>query len=422
MDQGEKDMTDVTQMQLTTLVCSFHEAFWMVWWMKQNHAVRLRGSREWLGSLLTGARGGLFLTLVYGIAWYGMRETLSCLPAILFFAISFSLLWESEEKESVLYAAGYLLGLEVTLWFAGRLPQHGLLTGQLVWLGVNLLGNLMLKFVKLREYKLQLLEILGTMGAAFFLTLFFSNFFWDMLRGERIKEYFYLACLTTVLSVAYIYGQKMRMREQLEYLDVQNGLLEQSYRRSYDFYAENAKLYHDMHHHLRAVEQMITRGEDAEALEYIASVQEPVRTAAVPVRTGVELVDTVLYEATEQAETKKIDLQIDAFLFSGMKRLQKKDICALFANLTENALEAAKSRIRIVTRTVPGMLLLEIRNDYREKPEISEGHLQTKKTDSTRHGWGLRIVEQIVRKYEGQIDYEIVEETEEFRVRVWLNL
>lgn len=97
-----------------------------------------------------------------------------------------------------------------------------------------------------------------------------------------MKEYFYFSCLTTVLAAAYFYAQKTRMREQLEYLDLQNGILEQGYRKAYDFYAENAKLYHDMHHHLRAVEQMVTRGEDAEALKYIAGVQEPVRTAAVP--------------------------------------------------------------------------------------------------------------------------------------------
>ena len=142
----------------------------------------------------------------------------------------------------------------------------------------------------------------------------------------------------------------------------------------------------------------------------------------MPVRTGVELVDTVLYEAQEQAKEKNIDLQIHAYVFSGIGRIQKKDLCALFANLTENALEAAKSRICLTTRTVPGMLLLEIENDYREKPELSEGHLQTKKADSTRHGWGLRIVEQIVKKYEGQINYEIAEETGGFQVRVWLNL
>lgn len=212
------------------------------------------------------------------------------------------------------------------------------------------------------------------------------------------------------------------MQEKMEYLDLQNGILEQGYRKAHDFYAENAKLYHDMHHHLRAVEQMVAKGEDAEALAYITEVQEPVRTAAVPVRTGAELVDTVLYEAEEQAKAKGIAFRINAFTFSGIEGIQRKDLCALFANLTENALEAAKSRIRLTTRTVPGMLLLEIENDYREKPELSEGHFQSKKVDCAKHGWGLRIVEQIVKKYEGQINYEIVEETGDFRIRVWLNL
>ena len=212
------------------------------------------------------------------------------------------------------------------------------------------------------------------------------------------------------------------MQEQMEYLDRQNGLLEQGCRKAHDFYAENAKLYHDMHHHLRAVEQMISRGEDTEALAYIAEVQEPVRAVTVPVLTGVELVDTVLYEAGEQAKAKQIRLEMQAAIFSGIDRIQKKDLCALFANLTDNALEAAESRIRLTTRTVPGMLLLEIENDYREKPELSEGHFQTGKEDRAKHGWGLRIVEQIVRKYEGQISYETLEETGDFRVRVWLNL
>ena len=416
-------MTDVTQLGMwVTLLRSFHKAFWLVWWMEQNYAP---GDLQNIGrgkEFLTGRGRRFLLTLGYGILWYGMQEQLSCVPALLFFTISFCLLWKCEERESFLYVAGYLFGLEVTLWFAGRLPHYGLLIGQAAWLSGNLIAGRLHRSRRIQEYGRQLRSVSGTMGAVFFLTLFVSDFLWDMLQGERVKDYFYLACLTTALVAAYFYAQKTRMQEQMEYLDLQNGLLEQGYRKAHDFYAENAKLYHDMHHHLRAVEQMVARGEDAEALAYIADVQEPIRTAAVPIYTGMELVDTVLYEAKEQAEAEDIDLQIEASLFSGIDRLQKKDLCALYANLTENALEAAKSRIHIATRTVPGMLLFEIRNDFREKPEISEGHLRTKKQDSTKHGWGLRIVERIVRKYEGQIDYEIVEETEEFRVRVWLNL
>ena len=416
-------MTGVTQMGTgAALLCSFHEAFWLVWWMERKFTPRDLKNIGQGKEILMGRSRLLLLTLGYGILWYGMRELLSCVPALLFFTISFCLLWECEGKESFLYAAGYLFGLEVTLWFAGRLPRYGILIGQAVWLGGNLIAGRLHRLRRIQEYRRQLQSVSGTMGAAFFLTLFFSDFLWDMLQGERVKDYFYLACLTTVLIAAYFYAQKTRMQEQMAYLDLQNGLLEQGYRKAHDFYAENAKLYHDMHHHLRAVEQMVANGEDAEALAYIADVQEPVRTAAVPVRTGAELVDTVLYEAQKQAKAKGIDLQIHAYVFSGIDRIQKKDLCALFANLTENALEAAKSRIRLTTRTVPGMLLLEIENDYSGKPEFSEGHFRTKKADSAKHGWGLRIVEQIVKKYEGQISYEAVEETGDFRVRVLLNL
>lgn len=416
-------MTDVTQMQtLLTMLCSFHEAFWLVWWMEQHHKPRELQNSGRVKPLLAGRSRWLLLTLGYGILWLGMWELLSCVPALLFFTISFCLLWECEGQESFLYAASYLFGLEVILWFAGRLPHHGMFIGQAVWLGVNLTAGWLRRSRSVREYRRQLLTVPGTMGAVFFLTVFISDFLWDMLQGERVKDYFYLACLTTALFAAYFYAQKARLQEKMEYLDLQNGLLEQGYLKAHNFYAENAKLYHDMHHHLRAVEQMVAKGEDAEALAYIAEVQEPIRTAAVPVRTGEELVDTVLYEAEEQAKAKGMDFRINTFVFSGIGGIQKKDLCALFANLTENALEAAKSRIRLTTRTVPGMLLLEIENDYREKPELSEGHFQSKKVDCAKHGWGLRIVEQIVKKYEGQINYEIMEETEDFRIRVWLNL
>lgn len=83
------------------------------------------------------------------------------------FTVSFGLLWECEEKECFLYAAGYLLGLEVTLWFAGRLPAYGVLIGQAAWFGVNLMGNLVLQSDTVRKYRKQFPVIQGTMGAAF---------------------------------------------------------------------------------------------------------------------------------------------------------------------------------------------------------------------------------------------------------------
>ena len=84
-------MTDVTQMQMITFLCSFHEAFWMVWWMERDHAHGLYGSDGRENKLLMGNKRVLCLTLGYGFLWYGMREMLSCLPALLLFTVSFGL-------------------------------------------------------------------------------------------------------------------------------------------------------------------------------------------------------------------------------------------------------------------------------------------------------------------------------------------
>ena len=43
-----------------------------------------------------------------------------------------------------------------------------------------------------------------------------------------------------------------------------------------------------------------------EALAYIESVQEPLQCKMIPVHTGVDIVDTVIYEAKEKAEQRNI--------------------------------------------------------------------------------------------------------------------
>ena len=44
-------------------------------------------------------------------------------------------------------------------------------------------------------------------------------------------------------------------------LDTQYDLIESQYVRAQNFYAENAKLYHDIKHHLRALERLLQNGD-----------------------------------------------------------------------------------------------------------------------------------------------------------------
>ena len=98
---------------------------------------------------------------------------------------------------------------------------------------------------------------------------------------------------------------------QISVLDTQYDLIESQYVRAQNFYTENAKLYHDIKHHLRALERLLQHGDQREALAYIESVQEPLQCKMIPVHTGVDIVDTVICEAKEKAEQRNILLLVE---------------------------------------------------------------------------------------------------------------
>lgn len=119
-----------------------------------------------------------------------------------------------------------------------------------------------------------------------------------------------------------------------------------------------------------------------------------------------------------RAERKGIVLELKIQPLPGDTAIEKKDLCALFANLLDNAVEAARGRIMLSVRKVHGMLVIVAENDYTGEPVMEENRFVTSKEDRERHGWGTRIVEEIVKKYDGSIGYEV---GELFRVELMLN-
>lgn len=195
---------------------------------------------------------------------------------------------------------------------------------------------------------------------------------------------------------------------QISVLDTQYDLIESQYVRAQNFYAENAKLYHDIKHHLRALERLLQNGDQREALAYIESVQEPLQCKMIPVHTGVDIVDTVIYEAKEKAEQRNILLQVETPILPSGLKLEDREFCVLCANLLNNALEAAKEQIRLNIAVTAGFLVIEMKNDYKEKPLVKNNHfVSEREQDSLEHGWGMKIIEQIVEKYHGELTIRV---------------
>ena len=92
---------------------------------------------------------------------------------------------------------------------------------------------------------------------------------------------------------------------------------------------------------------------------------------------------------------------------SGLK-LEDREFCVLCANLLNNALEAAKEQIRLNIAVTAGFLVIEMKNDYKEKPLVKNNHfVSEREQDSLAHGWGMKIIEQIVEKYHGELTIRV---------------
>lgn len=234
-----------------------------------------------------------------------------------------------------------------------------------------------------------------------------------------IIGYLFIGILAGVLGLWYYQSQMGKLSERNRMLDYQNTVLEQKYEELNEFYTSNAKTYHDLKHHLYAVHTMLEMSREDEAKAYIESLTTPIQSMPFQSWTGVDLIDTILTDKIHAAGKKNVKMTVDAQILAPLSRIEKKDICSVFANILDNAVEAAESEISVAIKSVHEMMLFQVENDFKVAPVRKDGRFQTVKADKRLHGWGLINVEMIVKKYSGSIDFKV--EKKRFKVRILMN-
>ena len=385
-------------MQMIKILWSIHNSAWLLIWMDM-----LFDRRKYIDSdkkfILT-----IFLS---GMLWYGLQKYLSWIPLLLLLTILGYLLWNGSVEKVASLVVSYVFIWTVLLGLVEHFLTNAEFCAQAGWL---ILNSILISAIRHKGIgkTFTALNLLKTFGIAFFSTAFLCDFFMDMIYGNAIQNYVFLSCLVSLLLMVCFCFRQSQLKMQISVLDTQYDLIESQYVRAQNFYAENAKLYHDIKHHLRALERLLQNGDQREALAYIESVQEPLQCKMIPVHTGVDIVDTVIYEAKEKAEQRNILLQVETPILPSELKIEDRELCVLCANLLDNALKAAKEQIRLNIAITAGFLVIEMKNDYKEKPLVKNNHfVSEREQDSLAHGWGMKIIEQIVGKYQGELSIRV---------------
>lgn len=384
--------------QMIKILWSIHNSAWLLIWMDM-----LFDRRKYIDS------DKKFIVTIFlsGMLWYGLQKYLSWIPLLLLLTILGYLLWNGSVEKVASLVVSYVFIWTVLLGLVEHFWTNAEFCAQAGWM---ILNGILISAIRHKGIgkTFTALNLLKTFGIAFFSTAFLCDFFMDMIYGNAIQNYVFLSCLVSLLLMVYFYFRQSQLKMQISVLDTQYDLIESQYVRAQNFYAENAKLYHDIKHHLRALERLLQHGDQREALSYIESVQEPLQCKMIPVHTGVDIVDTVIYEAKEKAEQRNILLVVETPILPSGLKLEDREFCVLFANLLNNALEAAKEQIRLNIAITAGFLVIEMQNDYKEKPVVKNNHfVSEREQDSLAHGWGMKIIEQIVEKYQGELSIRV---------------
>ncbi len=174
-------------------------------------------------------------------------------------------------------------------------------------------------------------------------------------------------------------------------------------------YRQSERLRHDMKNHIIAL-SALSRNKEWEKIDDYLKNMEGIVLDAIGDITGNKAVDALLYQKRKQAEEENIKWECDVQM-PKERCINEFDLCVLFGNILDNALEACGRMqrgecrfINIHAKTVKKCFLLEVKNSM----DISENHVNgfAKKRDSQEHGIGLLNVGDVVRGYNGVLNIE----------------
>lgn len=199
----------------------------------------------------------------------------------------------------------------------------------------------------------------------------------------------------------------MELNLKMQQIDMENKFTENIT----DTITELRNLRHDVNNNLSIIRGLLSIEEYTEAENYLESIMKDLNVANNYVFTENKLLDVLINTKINRAQT--LGIPLDAKLFVKTFPMTDKDMCALIANILDNAIEGAKTsenaHIHFSIEKKNNNLRIICDNTYSVKPIIKKGKFVSTKSDKKYHGIGTQIITSIVEKYKGKIDFVIDE-------------
>lgn len=212
------------------------------------------------------------------------------------------------------------------------------------------------------------------------------------------------------LLIEAIYTDKIRVNV----VELERLLAQES--RYYSMAQNNIELInikcHDLKHQIALFEKMNDKSvfkNEINELKNAVSIYDSIA------KTNNQALDCVLTEKMLFCKENNITF---TYIADGnlLNKMTYTDVCALFGNALDNAIESVMKTEDYSKRIVgmkiferAGLVNIHFENYCAILPKLHQGSLITSKQDSKNHGFGMISIKYIVQKYNGTINFEILD-------------
>lgn len=261
---------------------------------------------------------------------------------------------------------------------------------------------------RIKEYKIIILLVLFQIVLAGFVAIYAQG----LTKVQILMAICILALGFGIDIWVYASLTKVREKEEME-RQVQSMRTEQRYeqeniKRSYDYVAgmeEKRKEFYQM------LDELYKRCDEGREPDEVRKAYDETSMSLANMRINKycesPVVNTVITSKTEEMKANDIEVKIAIDELDDDMGIDRIDMCSVFCNLIDNAIEACKKIengrfINIRVRKQGGYLNIAVENAFDGKLAKEGKKYKSSKANQHEHGYGTKILKMIDERYDGR--------------------
>lgn len=235
--------------------------------------------------------------------------------------------------------------------------------------------------------------------------------------GKSMVSYF-LICLGGVLLIVanvvdFRIVEKMVEAQtavrDAELLLLKTKLEQNHYQRLEEVNRDYANYMHEMRHMIRTIEQLVSTENNDSIKELAAEISLRGKPPARKYYIGDRITEAIIMECEKKAKDLRVEYHVEVQPGLDLDFLDDMDKIIMFGNLLDNALEAAAVSDALYMSVSlywgnKSFLIFKVENSFKIKAFKSGRRYLTIKGEKRNHGFGIKNVEELSKKYGGMLN------------------